>query len=171
MRLSQTRHSGNIYDSDLTRSTYASPSELQAAITELREAFPKPHIVELDLESLKSYGSSANSCLPSTPHSIIVRPESTDDVVQVVNISRKFKVPIVPYSGATSLEGHFFGVTDLTSIFPLQVIYIYTLVFLWEYLLGYVRHGSNPRDQWYHPSCLTIISYPITCESQGRMEI
>ena len=35
---------------------------------------------------------------------------STLDVVNVVKIAHKYRVPIVPYSGATSLEGHFSGV-------------------------------------------------------------
>jgi hypothetical protein len=39
-----------------------------------------------------------------------VRPSSTEDVVDIVNIARKYRVPIVAYSGATSLEGHFSGV-------------------------------------------------------------
>jgi hypothetical protein len=39
-----------------------------------------------------------------------VRPRSTLDVVKVVKIARKYRVPITPYSGATSLEGQFSGV-------------------------------------------------------------
>ncbi|KAH9934931.1 FAD-linked oxidase-like protein [Fomitopsis serialis] len=46
---------------------------------------------------------------PTSPHSVAVRPQSTEDVVKIVNIARKYRVPIVPYSGATSLEGHFSG--------------------------------------------------------------
>jgi hypothetical protein len=106
----QTCHSGSFYDSDLTKAKYASPEEVQAAVKALRKAFPKPHSVELDPECLKMYGSSANSYHATTPHSVIVRPETTEDVVQIVDLSRKYKVPIIPYSGATSLEGHFFGV-------------------------------------------------------------
>ena len=44
-----------------------------------------------------------------------VRPKSTEDVVKVINIARKYRVPIVPYSGATSLEGHFSGVVAMPS--------------------------------------------------------
>jgi len=114
----ETTHSG-FYDSDLTKAKYASPRELQAAIEALRQALPKPHCVELDPESLKTYGSSANTYYPSIPHSVIVRPESTEDVVRTVEISRKYKVPIIPYSGGTSLEGHFFGVSRCYIHFPL----------------------------------------------------
>jgi D-lactate dehydrogenase (cytochrome) len=31
----------------------------------------------------------------------------------VVRVSREWRVPIVPYSGATSLEGHFAGVSGI----------------------------------------------------------
>jgi FAD/FMN-containing dehydrogenase len=44
-----------------------------------------------------------------------VRPKSTEDVVKIVNIARKYRVPIVPYGGATSLEGHFSGVDAMSS--------------------------------------------------------
>jgi FAD/FMN-containing dehydrogenase len=44
-----------------------------------------------------------------------VHPKSTEDVVKIVNIARKYRVPIVPYSGATSLEGHFSGVDAMPS--------------------------------------------------------
>jgi hypothetical protein len=40
----------------------------------------------------------------------VVYPTSTEDVVKIVNVARKYRMPIVPYSGGTSLEGHFTGV-------------------------------------------------------------
>lgn len=43
-------------------------------------------------------------------HSVVVYPESTEDVVKVVKIATKYRVPITAYSGATSLEGHCRGV-------------------------------------------------------------
>lgn len=52
---------------------------------------------------------------PTSPHSIIVRVTSTEDVVKVVNIARKYRISVTPYSGATSLEGHFGGVRFVLS--------------------------------------------------------
>ena len=46
-----------------------------------------------------------------SPHSVVVYPESTEDVVKIVKIATKYRMPVVPYSGATSLEGHFRGVS------------------------------------------------------------
>ncbi|GBE86673.1 D-lactate dehydrogenase [cytochrome], mitochondrial [Sparassis crispa] len=90
-------------------SQYASKEEVQMAISELREALPQDEAVTTDQDTLKLYGHSENSYHPTSPHSVVVHVQSTDEVVKVVNIARKYRVPIVPYSGATSLEGHFSG--------------------------------------------------------------
>lgn len=89
---------------------YASHKELQLAIQKLRATLDGPGATTLDPKVLKAYGSSENSYHVESPHSVVVRPENTEDVVAIVSIARKFKVPIVPYSGATSLEGHISGV-------------------------------------------------------------
>lgn len=44
-------------------------------------------------------------------HSVIVFPNSTADVVKIVKIANKYRMPVVPYAGGTSLEGHFIGVS------------------------------------------------------------
>ncbi|KAF8636589.1 hypothetical protein AX17_003400 [Amanita inopinata Kibby_2008] len=88
---------------------YASPGEIQKAIQELRYAFDQPDAIITDPDALRAYGSSENSYHPASPHSVIVRPRSTQDVVSIVNIARKYRIPVIPYSGATSLEGHFSG--------------------------------------------------------------
>ncbi|KAH9952204.1 D-lactate dehydrogenase cytochrome oxidoreductase [Amylocystis lapponica] len=93
-------------------SQYASREELQQAIAELREAIPRKNGVATDQDTLSQYGHSENSYHPTSPHSVVVRPMSTEDVVKVVNIARKYRVPIVAYSGATSLEGHFSGISS-----------------------------------------------------------
>jgi len=102
-------------------SSYGSPRDVEEAIKELRLALPGQHRVQTNRDSLEIYGSSENSYLPSSPHSVIVQVETTEDVVKVVNISCKYRVPLVPYSGATSLEGHFSGVSTLT-VFALFLV-------------------------------------------------
>ncbi|KAH7661631.1 D-lactate dehydrogenase (cytochrome) protein [Dioscorea alata] len=37
---------------------------------------------------------------------VIVYPRSQDDVQKIIKTCNKFKIPIVPYGGATSIEGH-----------------------------------------------------------------
>ncbi|KAI0085452.1 FAD-linked oxidase-like protein [Irpex rosettiformis] len=88
---------------------YGSHEDVQKAISELRVALPDPHTVVTDPDALKTYGSSPNSYHPASPHSVVVHVISTEDVVKVVNIARKYRVPVVAYSGATSLEGHYSG--------------------------------------------------------------
>lgn len=51
-------------------------------------------------------------CLASSP-SVVVYPSSTEDVVKIVKVAGKYKMPVIPYSGATSLEGHFRAVRHL----------------------------------------------------------
>ncbi|KAK0225129.1 FAD-linked oxidase-like protein [Armillaria nabsnona] len=89
---------------------YGSEREIRIAIEKLKLALPGEDTVSTDPEVLKSYGSSDNSYHPASPHSVVVRPSSTEDVVKIVNIAREYRVPIVVSSGATSLEGHFSGV-------------------------------------------------------------
>ncbi|KAF9234789.1 D-lactate dehydrogenase cytochrome oxidoreductase [Melanogaster broomeanus] len=90
-------------------SSYGAPEDVEKAIDELRQALPDEGRVQTNRDTLELHGSSENSYHPSSPHSVVVQVRSTEDVVKVVNISRKYRVPIVPYSGATSLEGHFSG--------------------------------------------------------------
>ncbi|KAL4253874.1 D-lactate dehydrogenase (cytochrome) [Abortiporus biennis] len=89
------------------KTKYASPDELKQAISDLREALGKN--VSTDPDALKTYGASTHSYHPTSPHSVIVHAHSTEDVVKVVKIAKKYRVPIVAYSGATSLEGHYSG--------------------------------------------------------------
>ncbi|KAG5636498.1 hypothetical protein H0H81_007832 [Sphagnurus paluster] len=109
---------------------YASPHEIRLAIDELRSALPGVNAVVTDSNALKTYGFSENSYHPASPHSVVVsfyhlhphpfthlaqvRPTCTADVVNIVNISRKYRIPVTAYSGATSLEGH----TSGTAVLP-----------------------------------------------------
>ncbi|KAI6043031.1 hypothetical protein EDC04DRAFT_824136 [Pisolithus marmoratus] len=107
--------------------TYGTPQDVTKAIEELRQAFPDSR-VSTDPNVLQLHGSSENSYHPSSPHSVVVQASSTEDVVKVVHISRKYRVPIIPYSGATSLEGHFSGVS--TSSLQLLPQYLIQVAFL-----------------------------------------
>lgn len=45
------------------------------------------------------------------PHTVVVYPSSTEDVVKIVKIATKYRMPIIPFSGGTSLEGNYRGVS------------------------------------------------------------
>ncbi|KAF8475408.1 FAD-linked oxidase-like protein [Gautieria morchelliformis] len=91
-----------------TKVSYGSLGEILLAEKELRTAL-SPDAVSTNKEELSMYGSSDNSYHPSSPHSLITHVKSTEDVVKVVKISRKYRIPVTAYSGGTSLEGHFGG--------------------------------------------------------------
>ena len=44
-------------------------------------------------------------------HSVVVYPESTEDVVKIVKIATRFRMPVIPYAGGTCLEGQTRGVS------------------------------------------------------------
>ena len=49
-------------------------------------------------------------------HTVVVHPRSTEDVAKVVKIAVKYKMPITPYSGGSSLEGNFRAVRVIRPI-------------------------------------------------------
>lgn len=44
---------------------------------------------------------------PDQRPAIVVYPESTEQVSKIMKIAHKYRIPIVPFAGGTSLEGHF----------------------------------------------------------------
>jgi FAD binding domain len=93
-----------------------STSGLMNAISDLHLTFPDADRVLTDAETLKTYGSPKYTTYIGSkdvhPHGVVVFPQSTEDVVVIVNIARKWGVPIVPFGGGTSLEGHTGGVSS-----------------------------------------------------------
>ncbi|KAK0190619.1 FAD-linked oxidase-like protein [Armillaria mellea] len=62
--------------------------------------------VSTDPQDLHIHGHSEYDYHPDSLHSVVVYPDSTDDVVKIVKVATKYRMPITPYSGATNLEGH-----------------------------------------------------------------
>lgn len=90
-------------------SKFGSVTDFKAALGELTAAFEASQL-STDPDVLVAHGTSTNHHHPSSSHSVVIYPRSTEDVVKLVNISRKWRIPITPYSGGTSLEGHTSGV-------------------------------------------------------------
>ncbi|KAJ7614431.1 FAD-linked oxidase-like protein [Roridomyces roridus] len=106
-----------------SRPQYGSAQEFSQAIKDLRAVFSsREGIVSTDPSDVKGHGLSTNSYHIGVDHSVVVYPESTEDVVKIVKIANKYRMPIIPYSGATALEGHFIGTpgggicVDMTSM-------------------------------------------------------
>lgn len=76
------------------------------AFQELIEILPQEHVT-VDEESLENHGYSNNSYHNEGAPNIVVYPSSTEQVAEVVKVANKYNLPIIPFSGGTSLEGHF----------------------------------------------------------------
>jgi D-lactate dehydrogenase (cytochrome) len=86
---------------------YASKTQLEKAIAELRDALGEDAI-STDDEDLKSHGYSEWSSFNIDQLPIAVAyPKSTEEVSLIVKTASKYKVPMVPYSGGSSLEANF----------------------------------------------------------------
>lgn len=82
----------------------------QAVLRAKRELEASGLSVLDDPRTLENYATSSNSYHPASRHSLVVKVQGTEDVVKVVNVASKHRIPVTPYSGGTSLEGHFAGV-------------------------------------------------------------
>ncbi|KAJ5982594.1 hypothetical protein N7451_012694, partial [Penicillium sp. IBT 35674x] len=87
---------------------YATRKEMELAITEIRESLGDD-VISIDEEDLRMHGYSEWSSINIDRLPVaVVWPSSTEDVSKIAVICSKYKVPMtVPYSGGSSVEGHF----------------------------------------------------------------
>ncbi|EXJ86568.1 D-lactate dehydrogenase (cytochrome) [Capronia epimyces CBS 606.96] len=104
---------------------YASKRELEKAIDELRRALGED-TVSTDDEDLRAHGYSEWSSINIDQLPIaVVYPKSTEEVSQIAKVASKYKIPMVPYSGGSSLEGNFsapFGGFSIDFAFMDQIL-------------------------------------------------
>ncbi|KAI9491529.1 hypothetical protein BDB00DRAFT_766871 [Zychaea mexicana] len=86
--------------------TQSTQSAIQQAFHELQKVLPSEHVT-VDEETLQLHGYSNNSYHNEGSPNIVVYPTNTQEVVQIVKIANTLNVPIIAFSGGTSLEGHF----------------------------------------------------------------
>ncbi|PPQ68693.1 hypothetical protein CVT24_007578 [Panaeolus cyanescens] len=92
---------------------FGSPEEFALAIIELKETFAESSgnvTVSDDPDELHNHGFSENDHHPGVNPSVVVYPSCTEDVVKIVKIATRYRMPVIPYSGATSLEGQYRGI-------------------------------------------------------------
>ncbi|EGE05855.1 oxidoreductase [Trichophyton equinum CBS 127.97] len=86
---------------------YGSIKDFERAIVELREVLGED-AVSTDDEDLRLHGYSEWSTVNCDQLPVAVAyPKSTADVSKIAQVCYKFKVPMVPFSGGSSLEGNF----------------------------------------------------------------
>ncbi|KAG2108407.1 FAD-linked oxidase-like protein [Suillus discolor] len=88
---------------------YGTPKDFEQAIKELRDSFDSDDAVSTHPDDLRIHGYSENDYHPNAPHTVIVYPKSTEDVVKIVKTAVKYRMPLTPFSGGTSLEGSYRG--------------------------------------------------------------
>ncbi|KAL2269530.1 hypothetical protein VTJ83DRAFT_1714 [Remersonia thermophila] len=89
-------------------SQYASMREMQQALDEIRQEIPDEDIISTDPDDLHAHGYSEWSTTnPEGLPVAVAYPRSTEQVSTIARICYKYRVPIIPYSGGSSLEGNF----------------------------------------------------------------
>ncbi|KAK6453698.1 mitochondrial enzyme D-lactate ferricytochrome c oxidoreductase [Scheffersomyces xylosifermentans] len=106
--------------SDLESPVYASREKVEQGLTEIREIFkkntPKGTAYDDSLcvnntkEELDSHSDTyfnSHHALPEERPLYVVYPRSTQEVSEIMKVCHKYRIPVVPTSGRSSLEGHF----------------------------------------------------------------
>ncbi|KAJ5951771.1 Vanillyl-alcohol oxidase C-terminal subdomain 2 [Penicillium vulpinum] len=86
-----------------------SPSNLQAAWADFVEILGKENVstASNDLESHSGSDWSSYSQKENEKPFLILYPSSTEEVSRIMKVCHQRVIPVTPYSGGTSLEGHF----------------------------------------------------------------
>ncbi|KAF2146276.1 uncharacterized protein K452DRAFT_315485 [Aplosporella prunicola CBS 121167] len=86
---------------------YANQKDMKKAIRELRECFGED-AVSTDDDDLHAHGYSEWSSINIDQLPVAVAyPKSTEQVSQIAKVCYKYKIPMIPYSGGSSLEANF----------------------------------------------------------------
>ncbi|EAS35039.3 glycolate oxidase, subunit GlcD [Coccidioides immitis RS] len=86
---------------------YGTLEEMEKAIAELREILGE-EAISTDDEVLHLHGYSEWSTVNSDRLPVAVAyPKDTEQVSKIAQVCHKYRVPMVPYSGGSSLEGNF----------------------------------------------------------------
>ncbi|KAI1398591.1 FAD-linked oxidase-like protein [Hypoxylon fuscum] len=101
-----------LFDSKMPTPEYASMYEMEDALKEIRREIAKKgeeeDILSTDPDDLLAHGYSEWSTTnPDGLPVAVAYPRSTEQVSTIARICHKYRVPIIPYSGGSSLEGNF----------------------------------------------------------------
>ncbi|EJD00218.1 FAD-binding domain-containing protein [Fomitiporia mediterranea MF3/22] len=86
-----------------------SSEDIQPLLLELHNALVDTDAVSTHTSDLEAFSQSKYPQYTGVPHALVVHVRTTDEVVKVVRLASKYRVPIVPYSAGTSLEGNVSG--------------------------------------------------------------
>lgn len=78
------------------------------ALEEIRRELVSPDCISTDPEDLHAHGYSEWSTVnPEGLPVAVAYPRSTEQVAAIARVCHKYRIPIIPYSGGSSLEGNF----------------------------------------------------------------
>lgn len=98
--------------SKLSNPEYASFNQTRSAISRIRNIVGEDNINTVSSE-VKAHCDSAFQYRHPSPgeySAAVAYPKSTEEVSQILKICQELRVPLTPYSGGTSLEGHYIPV-------------------------------------------------------------
>ncbi|KAL2425959.1 D-lactate dehydrogenase [cytochrome], mitochondrial [Exophiala dermatitidis] len=107
---------------------YATKKELEKGIEELRGLLGED-AVSTDDEDLRAHGYSEWSSINIDQLPVVVAyPKTTEEVSQIAKVAWKYKIPMIPYSGGSSLEANFsapFGGISIDFAFMDQILAVH----------------------------------------------
>ncbi|KAI0455739.1 putative D-lactate protein [Xylaria acuta] len=106
------KRTASLFDDKTSGPIYASVKELELALNEIRQEInalgEDEDIISTDADELHAHGYSEWSTVnPDGLPVAVAYPRSTEQVSVIARICHKYHVPIIGYSGGSSLEGHF----------------------------------------------------------------
>ncbi|KAK6459766.1 uncharacterized protein RJT20DRAFT_144082 [Scheffersomyces xylosifermentans] len=94
---------------DLNPPKYCSEEEMGLAIQEIRKLGVRVLNTAVEIEHHTKNEFTPHLPLAHEKPKYVIYPDSTEEVSQIMRILHQFSVPVVPFSGGTSLEGHFYS--------------------------------------------------------------
>lgn len=103
-------HSSKTSLDDIPPPAYGSQLDFELAVARFKQLLQKEGQISNspnDIEGHTKNSYTLHEPLPSQRPSIILYPETTEEVSEVLKICHDLRIPILPYSGGTSLESQF----------------------------------------------------------------
>ncbi|KAL6885969.1 hypothetical protein GGI43DRAFT_278430 [Trichoderma evansii] len=99
----------SLADNDDGEVGFANRTEMQEAISDIVwELGNQKDIISTDPEDLHAHGYSSWSTVnPDELPVAVAYPRTTEQVATIVRVCHRHRVPVIPFSGGTSLEGNF----------------------------------------------------------------
>lgn len=96
---------------DISSPKYATNEQLEVAVQKIIDIIGKDNVKNsiLEIEHHTKNEFSPHEPKVDEKPKYIIYPNSTLQVSQVMKILNEYRVPVVPFSGGTALEGHFFS--------------------------------------------------------------